>query len=249
MTYDGRGRKIAMDDPDMGVWTYEYNALGELIKQTDAKGQVVEMAYDVLGRMIERSEAEGVTRWTYDTQTMGIGKLAGVSGPDGYSKTLSYVQSFALSVTRIGWEYTRSKTNRLKIEAHQVDPEGQRLIYNEHGEIDTIGVSGVCPGTQGVTSWLGETFGMSREGSSHWYDIVPGAKRFVNWVSKPHDFMNSWRYTEQGFNNPFQSQVAAELFELYSFTGMPLAAGYTASAHLAGFPIDAMNEMSKQRKW
>jgi YD repeat-containing protein len=31
MEYDTRGNKIKMNDPDMGTWTYAYNALGKLI--------------------------------------------------------------------------------------------------------------------------------------------------------------------------------------------------------------------------
>jgi len=64
---DIRGRKTVMDDPDMGRWVYAYNGFGELVTQTDAKGQTVTMVYDKLGRMISRSEPEGASTWTYDT--------------------------------------------------------------------------------------------------------------------------------------------------------------------------------------
>jgi YD repeat-containing protein len=37
MEYDIRGNKTKINDPDMGTWTYAYNALGKLISQTDAK--------------------------------------------------------------------------------------------------------------------------------------------------------------------------------------------------------------------
>ena len=43
LTYDLRGRKTAMNDPDMGRWTYTRNALGELVSQRDAKGQTASM--------------------------------------------------------------------------------------------------------------------------------------------------------------------------------------------------------------
>jgi len=84
MTYDIRGRKIAMNDPDMGAWTYAYNVLGELTSQTDAKGQTIAMAYDKLGRMTSRvlPNSEGTSAWTYDTAFKGIGKLASVSNPN-----------------------------------------------------------------------------------------------------------------------------------------------------------------------
>ncbi|MGB5441541.1 MAG: RHS repeat-associated core domain-containing protein, partial [Gammaproteobacteria bacterium] len=91
MGYDDRGRKIAMNDPDMGAWFYQYDALGQLRKQTDAKLQVASMIYDPLGRMIGRSEVEGVSTWTYDTAAHGIGKLASiVNGANGYQKSFAY---------------------------------------------------------------------------------------------------------------------------------------------------------------
>ncbi|MEQ1593262.1 MAG: RHS repeat-associated core domain-containing protein [Thiobacillaceae bacterium] len=75
-TYDIRGRKVGSSDPDMGAWSYAYNALGELVKQTDAKNQVTTMSYDVLGRMVSRVEPGMTSTWTYDTAAKGIGKLA-----------------------------------------------------------------------------------------------------------------------------------------------------------------------------
>ncbi|MET0103243.1 MAG: RHS repeat-associated core domain-containing protein, partial [Sedimenticola sp.] len=90
LSYDLRGRKTAMNDPNMGRWQYAYNAYGELTSQTDAKGQTVTMAYDPLGRMIKRTEPEGTTTWQYDTAAHGIGKLHQVTGPDGYTKIHTY---------------------------------------------------------------------------------------------------------------------------------------------------------------
>ena len=77
-SYDLRGRKISMKDPDMGAWIYTYNVLGELLTQKDAKLQTTTMTYDKLGRMLTRVEAEGTSTWTYDTALHGIGKLASV---------------------------------------------------------------------------------------------------------------------------------------------------------------------------
>ena len=91
MTYDIRGRKTSMNDPDMGAWTYAYNVLGELTSQTDAKGQTITMAYDKLGRMTSRvlPNSEGTSVWTYDTAFKGIGKLASVSNPNA-TETYTY---------------------------------------------------------------------------------------------------------------------------------------------------------------
>ncbi len=74
----------------MGRWTYGRNALGELVSQSDAKGQTASMSYDKLGRMTRRVEPEGVTVWSFDGAPLGIGKPHRVSGPGGYSRTHAY---------------------------------------------------------------------------------------------------------------------------------------------------------------
>jgi len=90
---------------------YTYNALGELVAQTDAKdnyaatGPTVTMEYDLLGRMVERIEAEGTSTWLYDfdpnaTPTAetyadgqaahSIGKLIEVTGAEGETKRYTF---------------------------------------------------------------------------------------------------------------------------------------------------------------
>ena len=76
--YDSLDRKISVDDPDMGYWTYKYNDAGQLVKQTDAKGQIIAFSYsDEIGRLGEKktygsdedypdNPATTVT-YTYDT--------------------------------------------------------------------------------------------------------------------------------------------------------------------------------------
>lgn len=78
LVYNIRGFKTHHKDPDAGESRYEYNAFGELTSQVDARFSRVELQYDVLGRLVRRIEPEGETRWTYDTATKGIGKLAAV---------------------------------------------------------------------------------------------------------------------------------------------------------------------------
>lgn len=67
VSYDLRGRKIAMTDPHMGTWQYRYNAIGELRLQQSGKGQLTTIAYDTLGRQTERREADLISNWAYDT--------------------------------------------------------------------------------------------------------------------------------------------------------------------------------------
>lgn len=70
-----------------GWWYYSYNAFGELISQTDAKGQSVRMTYDQLGRMKTRTDIksnaaiEGYTQWFYDKAEDGSAKLGAEAKP------------------------------------------------------------------------------------------------------------------------------------------------------------------------
>jgi RHS repeat-associated protein len=90
MKYDLLGNRIKLIDPDLGTITSVYNSFGELISETDAKGNKMSILYDNLGRMIQRTEPEGVTTWTYDTGTCGIGRLASVNGYGGYKQEIEY---------------------------------------------------------------------------------------------------------------------------------------------------------------
>ena len=66
LAYDLRGRKTTLVDTDMGTWAYVFDALGQLIKQTDAKAQLTTLAYDKLGRTVNRAEADLISKWYYD---------------------------------------------------------------------------------------------------------------------------------------------------------------------------------------
>src|SRR5208283_3732280 len=57
INYDNLGRKIGMNDPDMGQWHYGYDGNGNLIWQQDAKGQVISFQYDGLNRLKNKTDA------------------------------------------------------------------------------------------------------------------------------------------------------------------------------------------------
>ncbi len=105
LQYDQRERKIAMQDPAMGSWTYSYNPFGELVSQTDSLNQTTIMAYDRLGRMINRVEPDLNSRWSYDTGFDGtpcgksVGKLCEAKAGNGYDRKHSYDSLGRLSST------------------------------------------------------------------------------------------------------------------------------------------------------
>ncbi|MBY6212820.1 hypothetical protein KUV95_14780 [Microbulbifer agarilyticus] len=122
LTYDIVGRKIAMDDPDKGQWSYQYTGFGELKQQTDAKGQTSSMTYDKLGRMVNRIDRraggsiEGNTTWTYDVASNGLGQLESVQdsvsgyirihGYDSFGRPSNTLTSLGLGGALGGFETT-----------------------------------------------------------------------------------------------------------------------------------------------
>ena len=96
MAYNLRGFKTSMNDPDMGVWSYQYSAMGELKQQTDAKLQVTTITYDILGRLTNRSEPSLNSNWYYDAYkgggvcVGGKGKLCQVESNNGYNRAYTY---------------------------------------------------------------------------------------------------------------------------------------------------------------
>jgi YD repeat-containing protein len=155
LTYDLRGRKLTMADPDMGSWSYTYDVLGQLKSQTDAKSQVTTMTYDKLGRMTNRTEADVVNNWYYDlyksgaTCTKGIGKLCEVDSPaggggNGYNRQYTYDSLGRVSqiATTIDASYTisygyDSTTGRL---ASTTYPTGfiTKNVYNTRGYLQKV---------------------------------------------------------------------------------------------------------------
>ena len=109
MSYDGFGRKTGMDDADMGIWSYQYDAAGNLKEQRDANDNLLCFYYDELNRLVsktkienagsqecpatvevapQRGEANWLASYEYDKYAHSIGLLneiywQGINGIDG----------------------------------------------------------------------------------------------------------------------------------------------------------------------
>lgn len=86
-SYNALGQRTSSNDPDQGAWSFTYDAFGELLTQTDARGVVATVSKrDALGRATEQQAVPPaalppglanetlVDRWTFDPVN-GIGAI------------------------------------------------------------------------------------------------------------------------------------------------------------------------------
>lgn len=93
MTYDLAGNRITQHDPNSGLMSYSYDALGR-VREVVAPGVRTLQSYDALGRLSARQDFQGeqqvdAATWEYDSGAKAIGKLTGLFNADG-----SFVQGY-----------------------------------------------------------------------------------------------------------------------------------------------------------
>ncbi|MDP3791310.1 MAG: toxin TcdB middle/N-terminal domain-containing protein [Candidatus Omnitrophota bacterium] len=149
--YDSLGRKISMNDPDMGSWSYIYDEVGNLKSQTDAKNQTIAFTYDSLNRLIKKTYPLGTpVSYTYDAYPVGspsgpytIGRLTSVADVSGM--TLFYYDRLGREIKTVktvdGVSYTTLRSydapGRL-ISVTSPDGEAITYAYNRQGGIDRV---------------------------------------------------------------------------------------------------------------
>lgn len=87
--YNTLGQRTSLNDPDLGVLSYTYDANGNLLTQKDAKLQTTTFGYDALNRVQTKTypDLTKVTN-TYDNPALGAygrGRLQKVADPSGFT--------------------------------------------------------------------------------------------------------------------------------------------------------------------
>lgn len=84
--YDKYRRQTSLIDPSQGTTTYEYDAAGNVAKETNANGKVTQNEYDSYNRLIKTTTPEFVTSFTYNSKD----ELTNISTNNGTSKSFAY---------------------------------------------------------------------------------------------------------------------------------------------------------------
>src|SRR5690606_18936832 len=92
---DAYGRKLELQDPNLGERTNAFNAFGELIRADDELGNTT-FAYDRLGRLVSRKDADGENAFHWDVVdgVGAYGMLGSATSADGVEQRYLY-DSFA----------------------------------------------------------------------------------------------------------------------------------------------------------
>ncbi|MDL1910700.1 hypothetical protein FBQ81_08395, partial [Chloroflexi bacterium CFX6] len=162
--YDGFGRKIEMNDPDMGNWRYRYDPFGNLIVQIDAKRQAVNLYYDDLNRLIGKIYAPGpvnpdtypppddpgyngyAIKYYYDQGTNGLGRRTGMEDASGTTTWNYNALGQPIYETRNieGANYTTSGAfDAFGRPLTQTLPSGELLNYSYNAMGALSGLSGI----------------------------------------------------------------------------------------------------------
>jgi RHS repeat-associated protein len=142
ITYNVRGIKTAQADMDLGSWTFETNALGEVTRVRDAKtaspNWTTVRTYDLLGRLTTRRDVpEGVTATFVhgsSASSRNIGRLESMALSDGsYSESYTYDTAGRLLRRRIAadepydFDYAYDASGLLKSLQYPASTGGYRL--------------------------------------------------------------------------------------------------------------------------
>lgn len=156
--FDTLGRKTSHKDPDLGVWTYTYDANGNLATQTDAKGQTLWfVSYDKLNRILQKAYPDGASVVSsYDNCYNGcVGYLSRVVDPAGTSIFNYDLRGRISDQTRVidgvwySMLYTYDSLNRV-VNMTYPDNEVVNHGYNAQGLLEKV--RSVTYGVDYVTS-------------------------------------------------------------------------------------------------
>jgi RHS repeat-associated protein len=141
------GNRLTIDEPNAGLITSEYNKFNELVKQTDAKGNIITYQYDLLGRVTQKKYADSKNILTLDyiydnAEGKGKGKLALIKKDHIKAKEFTY-DNYGRLIKDMNFdgayrfEYTYTPNGQLNTMTY---PGGFSITYNytPAGKLKTI---------------------------------------------------------------------------------------------------------------
>jgi YD repeat-containing protein len=151
LTYDALKRKLSLNDPDMSngkqtPWTYAYDAVGNLIQQTDSRGVVTSITYDSLSRVTSKSfdvsatggtvPAKAATTFLYDDYDTSHDLASPICGSSTASTAIAQLTVMTDSTGSSRWCYDARGQQVAQRRVNSSDPTHAYDILREY---DTAG--------------------------------------------------------------------------------------------------------------
>ncbi|MDV0446472.1 hypothetical protein MsAg5_03110 [Methanosarcinaceae archaeon Ag5] len=121
--YNSLGQQIEINDPDIGIWKYDYDKNGNLISKTDNRSITTSYEYDALNRKTKIDyPTDSDVIFEYDLGT--IGTLSSVTS-EGATKYYSYDQRLRVvkEGISISSEGTQSRVQSMSVRSMVIEPE------------------------------------------------------------------------------------------------------------------------------
>jgi RHS repeat-associated protein len=135
-TYDRLGRKTAMDDPDLGRWSYSYDANGNLMSQSGGGGNLVSgdgyyREYDGLGQLVRvrngsTSSSPLLEEYTYDPD----GERIKVQRFDSVNTTIYTPFKELLRIVNSSGSYDYHYIYQDDVLVARLNPDGTKWFYH-----------------------------------------------------------------------------------------------------------------------
>ncbi|MES2780088.1 MAG: FG-GAP-like repeat-containing protein [Bacteroidota bacterium] len=236
MEYDGYGNQSKLDDKDAGITLYDYDALGRVIAQTDARNTTYQMQYDILGRITQRSGPGGSYTYTYVTSGQGLNKPKRVTAPNTTYQDYTYnkygqviKEEKNLSGVAYNTQYEFDGSGQI---SREIFPNGFS-VTNEYNSLGSL--VKIRRGDNAQLIWEGMEANQSNEitkyklGNSAITTKTTNILGFITEINTPNIQHESYSYNLQNGNLDWRMNNRRSLMENFSYDGVDrlTLAGYT----------------------
>lgn len=200
ITYDNRRNKTSICDPNYGLVSYKYDALGNIVEMRNLQ-EVITYEYDVLGRIVSENEydvvqkTKNIVRWEYGRESGKDGVLSKISTSKNHQIEYEYDdklrvvdESELINGVWYRTSYSYDEANRLSLEKY---PSGFSVLrkYSNSGYERMV-----CDATTKSVLW--RTNKTNAIGSVTEYQVGNGLK--TQYLYNPKNFMIERIVTTKG---------------------------------------------------
>lgn len=245
--YDIYGRQTKLIDANAGTTTYDYDALGQLASQTNAKGPTYThtMAYNLLGQVTTRTGPEGTTSYIYGSSNSG-----------GESKNqIKQITGFA-SGNQTNYSYDALGRATSVIEKIDAADHTTSYSYNNFGDVITTtypsglavtnvyDTNGYLSKIQGAGTDIYTTGAMNGQGQVMTYSLGNGKSSTNTYVNGfPTKFETSgiqdlnmvWDYQKGNLASRNDARAAVNKTESFTYDNLNRLTGSTINGVAGSF--------------